>query len=264
METDTLNTYSVKIDQFEGPFSVLLAMIEERKLFINDISLSSITEDYIRYVNTHDIPPGLISNFVLVASMLILIKSKSLLPTLNLTNEEEGDIKNLEERLKLFEIYSNLSVHIKNNFGKRIIFAPEERKHNNVVFLPDAQITQESMMTFASTLLNKIPKKNLIPQVEIKKVISIEEMIDKLKDRIESSLSMNFREFSGVGRTVTREEKVTMIVGFLAMLELVREGILHVIQDNNFEDITIEKNNIALDDEENENPEEMNGEDDML
>ncbi len=252
METDTSNIYSVKIDQFEGPFSVLLSMIEERKLFINDISLSTITEDYIMYVNTHEIPPNLISNFIMVASTLILIKSKSLLPTLNLTNEEEGDIKNLEERLKLFELYSNLSLHIKNNFGKRIIFAPQERKHTNVVFLPDNQISKESMMTFASELLNKMPVKSIHPEVEIKKVISIEEMIDKLKDRIEKSLSMNFREFSGVGNAVSREEKVTVIVGFLAMLELVREGILHVIQDNNFEDIQIEKHIPEVEDIQNE------------
>jgi segregation and condensation protein A len=244
METDTLSPYSVKIDQFEGPFSVLLSMIEERKLFINDISLSAITEDYINYVNSHDIPPNLISNFILVASTLILIKSKSLLPTLTLTNEEEGDIKNLEERLKLFELYSNLSVHIKNNFGKKIIFSPQERKNTNVVFLPDNQISQESMMVLASELINKIPQKSLIPEVEIKKVISIEEMIDKLKDRIQDNLSMNFREFSGAGKAISKEEKVTVIVGFLAMLELVREGILHVIQDNNFEDILIEKGKI--------------------
>lgn len=252
METDTLNTYSVKIDQFEGPFSVLLSMIEERKLFINDISLSSITEDYIKYVNTYQIPPGLISSFILVASTLILIKSKSLLPNLNLTNEEEGDIKNLEERLKLFELYSNLSLHIKNNFGKRIIFAPQEHKNTHVVFLPDNQITKESMMSMASLLINKVPVKSIHPEVEIKKVISIEEMIDRLKDRIQDSLSMNFREFSGVGSVVSKEEKVTVIVGFLAMLELVREGILHVIQDNNFEDIHIEKNKVVPDDIQNE------------
>ena len=127
---------------------------------------------------------------------------------------------------------------IKENFGKQIIFYPEQRKNKEIVFLPDNQITRESMMTFAENLLNKIPKKVAIPEVEIKKVISLEEMIDKLKDRVQKSLSMNFKEFSG--SSLSKEEKVHTIVSFLAMLELVREGVLHVIQDNNFEDILIE------------------------
>ncbi len=238
---DSYNTtdYSVNLDQFVGPYSVLLSMIEERKLFINDISLALITEDYIKYVNTHNIHPALISNFVLVASTLILIKSKSLLPTLDLTEEENKDIQNLEERLRLYELYSKLSVNIKDRFGKEIIFFPEERKNQEVIFLPDNQITKDQMMVLVSDLLNKIPKKTNNPEVSVKKVISIEEMINNLKDRIENNFKLNFREIAG--KATNKEEKVFAIVSFLAMLELVREGFLDVMQDNNFEDITIEK-----------------------
>lgn len=234
--------YTVKLNQFEGPFPLLLNLIESRKLFINDISLASITEDYIRYVNEHEIDNTLVSNFILVASTLILIKSKSLLPSLDLTTEEQIDIQNLEDRLKLYELYTNLSVEIKENFGKKIIFFPQERKNTEVVFLPDSQITKESMMTIASDLIVKIPKKVNLPTVEIKKVISLEEMIDNLKERITKNLSFKFKDFAG--QHITKEEKVNTIVSFLAMLELVREGIVEVIQDNNFEDILIEKNNI--------------------
>lgn len=238
---DNYNTedYKIEIDQFTGPYSVLLSMIEERKLFINDISLALITEDYLKYVNNNNIHPVLISNFIMVASTLILIKSKSLLPNLDLTNEEEHDIKDLEERLKLYEMYSKLSLNLKENFGKNIIFFAEERKNYDVVFLPDHQITQESMMVCVSELLNKAPKKTLNPEVSVRKVISIEEMIDKIKDRIEKTLKTSFKDFAG--KTVSKEERVYAIVGFLAMLELVREGTLHVVQDNNFEDITIQK-----------------------
>jgi segregation and condensation protein A len=234
--------YNVKIEQFEGPLDLLLELINKEKMDITNISLAQIADHYLDYLEKkEDINIANLADFLTVAAKLILIKSKSLLPTLNLTNEEEVDIKNLEERLKLFELYSNLSLHLKNNFGKKIIFTPQERKHTNVVFLPDNQITKDSMMVIVSNLINQIPKKSIIPEVEIKKVISLEEMIDKLKNRIQDSLSMNFREFSGVGKAFSREERVTVIVGFLAMLELVREGILHVIQDNNFEDILIEK-----------------------
>lgn len=242
METEG---YKIKTVNFEGPFGLLLNLVEERKLFINEISLAEVTEDYLKYMNSlENLTPAEISSFVVVAATLILIKSKSLLPNLNLTDEEEGDIKNLEDRLKLYELYIKLSKNVKEKFGEKIIFPANEKKNDFLVFLPDEQITQESMMTFASLVLDRIPKKVFLPKVEVKKVISIEEMIDRLTERIKHSLKMNFRDFAGKAKT--KEEKVVVIVGFLAMLELIRNGILSAVQENNFEDILIEKEEIII------------------
>ena len=240
MNPTETETYQIKTDAFEGPFHLLLSLIEERKFFINDLSLAQVTEDYLNYVNKLEKQdPSEISSFIVVAATLILIKSKSLLPNLNLTAEEEGDIRNLEDRLKLYELYTKLSINIKNAFGRKIIFAPLERKNDFLVFLPDDQITKESMMIFARDALGKVPKKVFLPEVEVKKVISIEEMISRLTERIEKTLEVSFKNFSGVAKT--REEKIIVIIGFLAMLELVRQGILHVVQENIFEDIIIKK-----------------------
>lgn len=247
-----MEVYKIKTANFEGPFGLLLNLVEERKLFINEISLAEVTEDYLKYVNNlGGLSPAEISSFIVVAATLILIKSKSLLPNLNLTLEEEGDIRNLENRLKLFELYSRLGANVKEMFGKKIIFQPLERKKETLVFLPDDQITKESMMIFARDVLGKIPKKVFLPEVEVKKAISIEEMINKLTDRIQNSLKLNFKDFTcrPVGRSgqpITREEKVTMIVGFLAMLELVRQGLLSAVQESNFEDIIIEKQELII------------------
>ena len=233
-------TYNIKTGAFQGPFHLLLSLIEERKFFINDLSLAQVTEDYLSYVNKLEkFNPSQVSSFIVVAATLILIKSKSLLPDLNLTAEEEGDIKDLENRLKLYEQYLKLAGNIKNAFGKKMIFAPLERKNDILVFLPDERITKERMMIFAENVLGRIPQKVFLPEVEVKKVISIEEMISKLTERIEKTLQMNFKDFAGVVKS--KEEKVVMIIGFLAMLELVRQGMLHVVQENNFEDIIIKK-----------------------
>jgi len=233
-------TYQIKTGNFEGPFGLLLDLVEKRKLFINDVSLASVTEDYLQYMNKlGGLSPGEVASFILVASTLILIKSKSLLPNLNLTTEEEGDIKNLEERLRLYELFMKLGGNIKNNFGKKIIFAPQERKSEVLIFLPDEQITKKSMMTFAQDVLGAMPKKVFLPEVEVKKVISIEEMIDKLTDRIKNSLKLNFKDLNG--KVSNREEKVVVIVGFLAMLELVRQGIMDAVQENDGADIIMER-----------------------
>ncbi len=237
--------YQVKTDAFEGPFGVLLEFVEKRKLFINDVSLAAVTEDYLNYINTLGglgaVSANHISNFVLVASTLILIKSKSLLPNLDLTEEEEGSIETLEERLRLYELFTKLSLNVKDKFGKKVIFNAKERKNTKLVFLPDNQITKESMMAYASEVLGRMPKKTFLPEVPIKKVISIEEMIDKLTERIKTSLKMNFKEFGGQAKT--REERVVVIVGFLAMLELVRQGIVDAVQEIDGGDIIIEQQN---------------------
>ena len=231
--------YQIKTSSFEGPLGLLLSLVEKRKLFINDVSLSIVTEDYLQYINKlGGLPSAEISNFILVASTLLLIKSKSLLPNLDLTSEEEGDIRDLEERLRLYEIFTKLGGKIKNTFGKKIIFAPLERKNEVLIFLPDEQITRESMMTFARNVLDGMPKKVFLPKVEVKTVISIEEMIEKLTERIKNSLKMNFRDLHGhSGKATTREEKVVVIVGFLAMLELVRQGLIDAMQENDGGDI---------------------------
>ncbi len=236
--------YAIKTPIFEGPLGILLDLVEKRKLFINDVSLASVTEDFLAYMNKlGGLGPAQITSFVLVASTLILIKSKSLLPNLSLTDEEQGDIKDLEERLRLYKIFIGLGGNIKSNFGKNVIFPPLERKNTTLVFLPDAQISKDSMMTFARGVLGGMPKKVFMPEVEVRKVISIEEVIDNLTERIQTAINLSFSEFSGkkTGQTHTRAEKVTVIVSFLAMLELVRNGILDAVQNSHAEDIIISK-----------------------
>ncbi len=244
VETESAEkTYNIKTSNFEGPFGLLLSLIEKRKLHINDLSLATVTEDYLKHVNSlGKMHPDEATSFLLVASTLLLIKSKSLLPNLDLTDEEQGDIQNLEERLRLYELFTKLSLNIKSDFGKRIIFDPLERKNKTLVFLPDEKITKENMMTLARGVLGAMPKKVFLPKVEVKKVISIEEMLDKLVERVQNSMKMSFREFSGGNKA----EKVVVIVGFLAMLELVRQGIIHANQDEDKGEILIEKREIEV------------------
>src|SRR3989344_5285924 len=190
-------SYTIKTTAFEGPFGLLLEMVEKRKLHINDVSLAAVTEDYLNHMNKlGGLHHSEIASFVMVASTLILIKSKSLLPNLALTDQEEGDIKNLEERLRLYELFTKLGIQVKSNFGEKIIFAPLERKNDVLVFLPDEQITKESMMGFTKNVLGGMPKKTFLPEVEVRKVISIEEMIGNLTERIKTSINMSFKDFA--------------------------------------------------------------------
>src|SRR3989344_7803810 len=118
-------SYHVKTDNFQGPLDLLLSQIEKRKLPINEISLSKVTDDFISYIEGEEkFPIALSAHFILIASTLLLIKSKSLLPTLELSGEEQGNIEDLERRLKELKRIKELSLHVAKRFGKEMLFAP--------------------------------------------------------------------------------------------------------------------------------------------
>ena len=229
--------YQVKLESFEGPLELLLDLIEKRKLFINEISLASIADDYIAQLKTFEkFPVDFVSNFLVVAATLVLIKSKSLLPQLSLTPEETQDIKELEDRLKEYQRIRELSLHVKNLFGKEIIFPKGQTKETVTVFAPSVEMSTENIFAAIRDVVGRFPKKTALPKVVVKKVVSLEEVMDSLTKRITGSLKMSFKEFSGAGKV----EKVEVIVSFLAMLELVKQGLLAVSQEKHGEDIIME------------------------
>ncbi len=233
-------SFVIKHEQFEGPLDLLLTLIEKRKLFVNDISLSKVTDDYIAHIQKNTFSMSDVASFILIASTLLLIKSKSLLPALSLTQDEEKDISDLQTRLTLFEIFKRASVHVRNTFGKKVLFFRNRPKIIDPVFSPDKSMTVENLHDSLSSLLKSIPKKEKLPEVTVKKVMSLEDMIDNLSQRVQSSLRMSFREFTHT------KERVEVIVGFLALLELVKNGALHAEQQGTFTDIHIESNNIGI------------------
>ncbi|MBU1558053.1 segregation/condensation protein A [Patescibacteria group bacterium] len=236
--------YKVKTESFEGPLGVLLNMIERRKLFINDISLAQISDDYISYLrNSQNFSIKDSADFILIASALMLIKSRSLLPNLNLTLEEEKKIDDLEGRLKAYKEIRDLSEHVKEKFGKQIIFQKTEVKGIvEPVFSPDKNITKDNLFALVVESLTKLPKKQIAPKKSIRKIVSLEEMIDSLTERIKVSIRMSFNDFSKKDKA----EKVDVVVSFLAMLELFKQGVISVKQSVNFGDIDMENKNIGV------------------
>ncbi len=237
------SSYNVKTHIFEGPLDTLLSLIEKRKLFINDISLAQVADDYIAYVRSlEDFPISESAHFVLIASTLVLIKSKSLLPTLTLTEEEQSSIEDLEKRLAEYQKYKNLSQHLKARFGINAQYLRLPSKEKIIVFTPDKDTTVSRLSDTIRSVIFAIPKKEFVPKAIVQKVISLEEMMESLADRIQLSMRMSFRDFSGMGKV----EKVNVIVSFLAMLELVKQGIIQVRQDKDFHDIEIETQSVGV------------------
>ncbi len=236
--------YKLKLAKFEGPLDLLLDLIEKRKLFVNDISLAEVTDNYISYLGQlEEYSLGLSANFLVIASTLLLIKSRSLLPGLQITEEEQEDIDSLKERLILYQDIHRKSQFIQQTFGKNIIFEGGLKNNLKPVFSPAKDATKDSLLSAIKNVLNNIPKMKDIPQAVIKKIITLEEAINNLASRVGKNLKMSFNQFTKIkGRT--KEEvasvKSSVIVSFLAVLELVKRGIILVNQQRHFDDISME------------------------
>lgn len=232
-----INSFAVKTDVFEGPMDLLLDLVEKRKLLINDISLAEVTDEYMRTVADmqEQSLPGT-AQFIVLAATLLLIKSKSLLPVLDLTEEEESTIEDLEERLKLYQIYRNAGKTIEAAFGNGVCHERQFVPKNEPIFTTDKFTELHELKEGMLRVLSELPKKEVKPKVQVKKVISLEEMIDRLKNRVESQMRLKFSEL-----LEDNCERTTVIVGFLAVLESVKQGSVLAQQAERFHDIEIER-----------------------
>ena len=242
---DDNKVFKVETDVFSGPLDLLLNLIEKRKLLINEVSLVKITDDYILHVNgIEDISIANKSNFILIASTLLLIKSKSLLPTLQLTEEEEQSIEDLERRLKIHKRLKAVEPKIQEHYFKNPTYFKRDVKIEEVSFRPTKKTNVTLIKEVISNIIKNLPKVEKIPKAAIRKIISLEDMINKLTDRVRQGINTSFKDFAGVGKA----QKTDIIVGFLAMLQLVKDGIIEAEQEGGYSDIKMQTKDSHLPD----------------
>jgi len=236
--------YTIKVKEFEGPLEILLELIEARELSINEVSLAAVTQDYFIYlknletrVEEKKIAYRELASFLLVASALILIKSKSLLPGFTITQEEKEDIRELEERLIKYKRIREAAGILAGRVQKRTpIFSRAPYVGLPMQFSPPPLFSLEELPKILENLLSAIPQLKALKKEEIKKVISIEERIRDLEARIREGIASSFAEF-----VKGKSEKIEIIVSFLAMLELIKHGVLAAEQDFPFGSIVMRK-----------------------
>ena len=237
-----MNNFTIQTEKFKGPIELLLELVEARKMHISDISLSEVADKFVAYIESlPELPVADTANFVYVASVLLLIKSKALLPGLELTEEEEGSIHELEQRLAIFKLLKDQMPTIADMFGASPIYEAQESKNYTVVFAPTPGITIANIEKAIIDIFARTPKEEKLQQGTVHKVISLEEMIDRLHERITQSFKMSFKSFSNLDKS----EKVEVVVSFLAMLELVKRGAISVKQHAHFTDIEMETLNVG-------------------
>lgn len=251
--------YIIKQATFEGPLDLLLELIEKEKLSITEISLAKVTDDFLVHIKSLGaINPDQLAEFLVVAAQLMLIKSRSLLPSLQLTQEEEGSIEELQRRLKEYKRIKELAKELKKLEAKRERVITREAFFGiEPVFYPPPKLTllmvQDSFLAFLAAL----PKLEKLAEEKIRRIVSLEEKIKHIRLFLENSLE---RAFSDIVKGA--KEKVEVIVSFLAILELAKQKFVDLRQNKLFEDITItrtrheEENNSTEEENFEETPEE--------
>lgn len=224
--------FTVKLERFEGPYTKLLELIESRKLSITEISLVTVADDYIAYIKTLDQKNLVdISQFIVVASTLMLMKAKSLLPGLVYTEEEEKQIEDLERKLELYALLSEAQKHTKDVYGKRPLFGrPYKVLKDVTVFVPDNRVTKELLQSIASMTIMTFLEPKALVKVAVEKALRIENIIEALLIRVQGAQNLSLKSLAD-GATSIEERKKLLIVNFIAILELLRSGSLVASQE---------------------------------
>lgn len=235
--------FTVKLEQFEGPLDLLLELIEKQKLEITQISLAKVTDGYLEHLKQNiDISSENLADFLVVAARLILIKSKALLPVLELTQEEEDSITELQERLALYKKFKEISELLGARFGKRqFSFSRRGLEGIEVGFYPPENIDAGILEKTLRRILSEIPKEQKLSEERLKEVITLEQKINELKKSLEERIATSFKTL-----TLNAKSKTEIIVTFLAILELFKQKIITFEQEKIFGEIKISKKEIIM------------------
>ena len=245
-----MNKIDVKLDVFEGPLDLLLHLIEKNKFNIFDIPIVEITRQYLEYLDSmEEENMDVMSEFLVMAATLISIKSKMLLPKEEEETEDDEDpraelVKSLIE-YKMYKYASaelkDMSIDASNAFFKKETI-PKEVKEVKEEIDPSellSDITMKQMSDIFHALLKREvdrvdpvrSKFGTITRDEIR----LEDKMVEIRNEIKGLKSINFRTLLG-----SRRGKINLIVSFLAILELMKTGVLVIRQEEMFGDIIID------------------------
>jgi segregation and condensation protein A len=230
----------IKVDQFEGPLDLLLQLIEEQQLDVSTLALAKVTEQFLNYVkNLQEKNPINLADFLIIAAKLLVIKSRSLLPNLELGIEEEESAFDLAAQLLIYKKFKEAGKYLKKlDLRRQQSWTREVEFSDRVTFLPDPEITTEILAQNLRNIASELKDIVRLPQQTMKEVVSISEKIlhiqKLISEKVETSLSNLLKE---------AKSKTEVIVTFLALLELTKQRIVSLEQTEHFADIIIKKSN---------------------
>jgi segregation and condensation protein A len=231
--------FNLKLPNYEGPLDVLLRLIEENQLEITAVSLAAVADQFVAHMTTMpQRDPRTISGFVVVAAKLILLKSRALLPKIEITEEEQEEVDDLISQLKAYQIFKRAAKTLKQRqeAGLRSfpsIPPPISRPRGKT--LPLDNVTLEALAKAMQKVVARwmpLPEANTIVR---RLPFTVDECMDRITDAVQSRPRVRFEEIlEGI------DTRIEVIVTLLALLELLKRYEVRVFQDALFSEIFIE------------------------
>ncbi|MFZ2188748.1 MAG: segregation/condensation protein A [Candidatus Moraniibacteriota bacterium] len=228
--------YQVKLEKFEGPLELLLELIEKEKLSITELNLAHVADQYLEHIKDNkNIHLENLADFLSVAAKLILIKSRALLPILKFSDEEEEEIEDLAHQLAEYKRFKEISAKIgKLAMAQQVSYSKAPYQGIRSVFYPPEGINAYDLKNYFQKVLSEIPVVSVLQEEIVGEIVTLEERISDLEIALRNKLETCFSEL-----VAQAKDKIDVIVSFLAMLEMVKQRIIHVEQKELFHDIKL-------------------------
>jgi len=229
-----------KIDKFEGPLGLLLQLIEKEEMDITEISLAKIADQYIEYIrNSEHLKPEEMADFLVVAAKLLLIKSRALLPFLK--GEAEAEIQEFEDQLRMYKEFLAATEKIEAIIGeKRFSFAREFDRRAILasahLFSPPKRLTAAVLGEVFNEIIKNIQPLELLEEQSLEQAINIEDKILAIQQILLEKIKVSFNYILAGAKN-----KTEIIVSFLALLELIKQRGVIVMQGDLFGEIEINR-----------------------
>lgn len=239
----------VKLQVFEGPLDLLLHLIEKNKIDIYDIPIVEITEQYMDYIHQMEREDlNVVSEFMVMAATLLDIKCRMLLPKeMNEEGEEEDPREELVRQLLEYKMYKYMSYELRDRMAdaSRCVYRPNTMPKEVLEYRPPVDVedligdlTLARLQDIFRSIIRKQedkldPIRSKFGKIE-KEEVSLEEKMTDLENYARSHKTFSFR-----GLLERQASKVQVIVTFLAVLELMKTGVIRIHQEKLFDDIEI-------------------------
>ena len=219
----------VFLDTFEGPLDLLLYLIRKQNLNILDVPIADITDQYVNYINLmKELELELAGEYLLMAAMLAEIKSKMLLPLFEEVEDEEDPRAELVRRLLEYERYRTASEELNKlqRLERDVFITGVESNHlAQPIELPEIAL-QELLVSFQEVL----KRAEMFTSLHLlKEPLSVRERMATILEKLKNKDFIDFTELFDL-----EEQKTGLVVTFLAILELMKESLIEIVQTKAF------------------------------
>lgn len=239
MLIDPQDIYTIRLEQFEGPLDLLLHLIERAELDITTIALAQVADQYLRYVRAMtDRDAGQMSSFVLVASRLLVIKSRAILPQVPSASTEPDESIDLVQQLREYQRYKEAAAAV------RVRDAMGLQHFARVPSLPTPTVATMPLRMTLDDLLGAWQLRMQLVDVPVAriplpapKILTVNDVVLTIRERFARMRSFAFHSLLPTERTT----RVDVVVSLWAVLEMIKRRVIVAQQDEIFGPITIEQ-----------------------